>query len=139
MTSASAHPPLRHFLLMFMAATSIANGLLMMLFGQQWYLCLVNPQRAALYSAHFVTDVGSAYLTIGAGLLWAALRARDALPLVAVALLFSALHALHHLYEYAGFGLPTRSAAIEAPGIWGPVLVLAWLLLDLRRRTGGAA
>jgi len=138
MTIVSPHPPLRHFLLMFMAATSIANGLLMVLFTEQWYLCIANPQRAALFSPHFVTDVGTSYLTIGAALLWAALRPLQAAPLVAMALLFSALHALHHVHEYASFGLPTRSAAIEALGIWGPVLILVWLLLNLRRTTAAA-
>ncbi|AXQ29168.1 hypothetical protein D0B54_10930 [Solimonas sp. K1W22B-7] len=131
--SLSPHPPLRYFLLMFMAATSLANGLLMVTFTQQWYLCIANPLRAALYSAHFVTDVGTAYLTIGAALLWAALRPARALPLVAMALLFSALHAVHHVGEYLGFGMPTRSVLIEIFGIWGPVAILAWLALDLRR------
>ncbi|HSW13645.1 MAG TPA: hypothetical protein VLI06_12445 [Solimonas sp.] len=132
------HPPLRYVLLMFMAGTSIGNGLLMVLFTEQWYLCIANPQRAALFSAHFVTDVGTAYITIGAALLWAALQPRQAWPLTVIALLFSAQHALHHVYEYASFGLPTRSALIEAFGIWGPVFLLAWLALDLHRQARAA-
>lgn len=127
------HPPLRYFLLMFMAATSLANGAIMVAFTQQWYLCIAAPERAALYSAHFVTDVGTAYLTIGAALLWAALRPIRALPLVMVSLLFSALHAVHHVGEYLGFGMPTRSVLIELFGIWGPVAILAWLALGLRQ------
>jgi len=137
--STDPHPPLRYFLLMFMAATSLANGALMVAFTEQWYLCIANPLRAALYSAHFVTDVGTAYLTIGAALLWAALSPSRALPLVAVALLFSALHAVHHVGEYLGFGMPTRSVLIELFGIWGPVAILAWLALELRRAEAGAA
>jgi hypothetical protein len=136
--SPSQHPPLRYFLLMFMAATSLANGALMVTFTEQWYLCIANPLRAALYSAHFVTDVGTAYLTIGAALLWAALSPARALPLVAVALLFSALHAVHHVGEYLGFGMPTRSVLIELFGIWGPVAILAWLFIGLRQAEAAA-
>lgn len=137
--TAAAHPPLRYFLLIFMAITSLANGVLMVLFTEQWYLCIANPLRAALYSAHFVTDVGTAYITIGAALLWGALRPRHAWPLTAIALLFSAQHAAHHVWEYLSFGLPTRSALIEAFGIWGPVAILAWLMIDLRQQEGPAA
>lgn len=139
MKTATDHPPLRYFLLMFMAATSLANGALMVLFAEQWYACIANPARAALYSAHFVTDVGTAYLTIGVALLWAAQRPRRAFPLTAVALLFSALHGLHHIKEYIGFGMPTRSALIEVFGIWGPILLLAWLARELCRAEGNPA
>ena len=137
--SNNTHPPLRYFLLMFMAATSLANGVLMVAFTEQWYLCIANPARAALYSAHFVTDVGTSYMTIGAALLWAALSPARALPLVAIALLFSALHAVHHVWEYGSFGVPTRSVLIEIFGIWGPVAILGWLGLDLRRAENAAA
>ncbi len=133
-TPASPHRPLHFLTLLFVAGTSRANGALMVLFTEQWYLCLVTPARAALYNAHFVTDVGTAYITLGAALLWAALRPAYAYPLVMVALLLSGLHAVHHLYEYGSFGLPTRSVAIELLGIWGPVLLLGWLGLQLRPR-----
>lgn len=121
-------------LLLFLAGTSLGNGLLIVLFPQQWYLCIANPERAALYNAHFVTDVGTAYLTIGAALAWAALRPAFAFPLTMIALLFSSLHALHHLYEYSTFGNPTRHIAIELLGIWGPVALMAWLAWILRPR-----
>lgn len=124
----SGLPLWRYALLLFMSALSAANGALMVLFPQPWYLCIANPARAAAYSAHFVVDVGTAYLTVAAALLWAALRPRHAYPLVAVALLFSALHAIHHVAEYASFGNPTRHVLIELLGIWGPVVLLGALL-----------
>lgn len=129
------HTPLHHLVLMFMAGITLANGALMILFTEQWYLCLINPARASLFNAHFVTDVGTAYLAIGAALLWATLRPAYAYPLVMIALLFSSLHVVHHLYEYGSFGIPTRHAIIEALGIWGPAVVLGWLGWRLRPST----
>ncbi len=129
---APTHRPLHWFALLFMAATSASNGVLMILFSEQWYLCLITPERAALFNPHFVIDVGGAYVTVGAALLWAALRPAYAFPLVMMALLFSLLHAGNHVYEYLSFGNPTRYVAIELFGIWGPVLVLGWLSVALR-------
>jgi hypothetical protein len=121
-------------LLLVIAGLSLGNGALMMLAPQPWYLCIANPQRAALFNAHFVADAGAAYLSVGAALLWAALRPAHAWPLIVIALLFSALHGGYHLYEYAGFGNPTRYLVIEAFGIWVPVLALAFIALRLRPR-----
>jgi hypothetical protein len=130
----AAHRTLHWFVLLFMAATSAANGVLMILFSEQWYLCLITPERAALFNPHFVIDVGSAYVTVGVALLWAALRPAYAFPLVTMGLLFSLLHAGNHLYEYLSFGNPTRYIAIELLGIWGPVVVLGWLSRALKPR-----
>jgi len=68
-------------------------------------------------------------------MLWAALRAQYAYPLIGVALLFSVLHAVHHVYEYASFGMPTRHALVEALGIWGPLVLLAGLIWRRRARS----
>ena len=129
---AQDHRPLHWLLLLFMAAMSLGNGALMILFSEQWYLCLITPERASLFNPHFVIDVGAAYLTVGTALLWAALRRQDAFPLVTMALLFSLLHAGNHAYEYLSFGNPTRHAVVELLGIWAPVVVLGWLSLALR-------
>ncbi len=127
------HKPLHWAVLLFMAAMSLANGMLMILFSEPWYLCLTTPERAALFNPHLVVDVGGAYVTVGVALLWAALRRLYAFPLVAMALLFSLLHAGNHVHEYVRFGNPTRDVAIEIFGIWAPVLILTWLALALRR------
>ncbi len=121
-------------LTLFLAGTAFGNGLLIVLFPEQWYWCIANPARAALYNAHFVTDVGTAYLTIGAALAWAAARPAFAYPLVTIAALFSSLHALHHVYEYLTFGNPTRFVVIELFGIWAPAAAMLWLAYAYRPR-----
>jgi hypothetical protein len=126
----------QYLLLLFLAGTSIGNGLLIVLFPQKWYLCIANPERAAAYSQHFVTDVGTAYLTIGAALAWAALRPAFSFPLIVVALLFSSLHAAHHIYEYLTFGNPTRHVVIELFGIWAPAAAMSWAALYAKRQGG---
>lgn len=129
-----AHKTLHWAALIFLAANSLANGVAMIFFTEQWYLCLITPERAALYNPHFVIDVGSAYVTMGVALLWAALRPQWAFPLITLSLLFSALHAGNHVYEYLSFGNPTRWVVIELFGIWLPLLLLAGLSLATRPR-----
>jgi hypothetical protein len=130
--NASATPMPQRLLLLVLAGGSLGNGALMMLAPAPWYGCIVNPQRAALFNAHFVADAGAAYLSVGAALLWAALRPLYAWPLVAIALLFSALHGAAHVYEYTSFGMPTRGWLIEGIGIWAPLLLLGGIALRLR-------
>lgn len=118
--------------LMFLASLTLSNGIWMILFPQNWYLCLITPERAALFNPHFVIDVGGAYITSGVAMLWAALRPAYAFPLLAMSLLFAVLHGGNHLFEYATFGVPTRNAVIELGGIWAPLLMLVWLTLAAR-------
>ncbi len=120
----------RHWrtLLLAMAAISMANGLLMILFTGLWYECISNPARLALYNRHFIIDVGCAYLAVGGGLLWAARDAAAARPLIGVALVFNALHVCNHLLEYAQGAIPTRHWSIELVGVFVPTLLLALLL-----------
>jgi hypothetical protein len=136
-TARDAHPPLRWALLLFLAFLTLSNGVLMILFSEQWYLCLITPERASLFNPHFVIDVGGAYVTMGVALLWAALRPVWAFPLISVALLFSLLHGGNHVYEYLSFGNPTRYLAVEVFGIWAPLLLLAGLAVVTRPREEG--
>lgn len=124
--------PLLFGVLIFLAALTLSNGVWMILFPHNWYLCLITPERAALFNPHLVIDVGGAYVTSGVALFWAALRPRDAFPLLAMSLLFALLHGGNHLYEYATFGVPTRHPIIEWGGIWAPVAILVWLTLAVR-------
>jgi hypothetical protein len=122
--------PVRFFLLLALGGGMLANGVVMLLFTQTWYACMTGATLA--FNQHFVSDVGAAYLATGGGLVWAAYRPAWALPLVTIALAFSALHAGLHVRDYFTIGMPTRHWLIEALGIWAPVALLGWLALTPR-------
>ena len=127
------HPlPLR-LLLLAMAGFSAGNGALMMLAPLRWYGCIANPLRGGGAGSHFIADTGAAYISVGAALLWAALQPAQATALLAIALLFSTLHAAYHVYEYVTLGAPAAYPVVEAGGVWLPLLLLGAIALYRRR------
>lgn len=103
-----------------------ANGIWMLLDPGHWYAHLPAgvPDTGPL-NAHFVRDIGCAFLTTGVGLLWA-LRAPDyRTPLVAVAALFYVAHAILHVHDTALGAVGTDHWLLDLPGVYLPAVLLA--------------
>jgi peptidoglycan/LPS O-acetylase OafA/YrhL len=90
---------------------SAINGLLMLLDGEGWYGRIPGVPETGPYNAHFVEDIGIAFLVAGLALVAAAWRPRY-WPASAAAAAFLAGHALLHLAglftghsHHAGFDL----------------------------------
>jgi len=80
------------------AVAASANGLWMLAAPVHWY----NNVPAGVpdygpFNAHFVRDVGIAFLTVGAALGWAAGSSTARFELVAVAAIFAVLHGVLHV------------------------------------------
>jgi hypothetical protein len=103
----------------------MANAVWMLLAPASWYQELPAgvPDTGPL-NPHFVRDIGATYLTVGAGLLWAARQREFRLPLVAVAALFHVLHAATHVLDTMNGRLPSRHWLIDFPGVYLPTLAL---------------
>lgn len=110
------------------AVITIANGLLMIFFSAPWYECIINPSRLTLFNRHFVIDVGNAYFTFGAAMLWAVWRPEIARPVLAVTLVWYVLHVFNHIAEYLAGDLPSRHWSIEVFAIFAPTFLLVLLL-----------
>ncbi|MEK7266093.1 MAG: hypothetical protein AAB227_08340 [Pseudomonadota bacterium] len=82
-------------------AISAANGLLMLIAGQEWFSSTPGVADTGPYNPHFVADVGAAYLIAGLALLARALRPQWWPAAVAGALFFVA-HALIHVAGILG-------------------------------------
>ena len=122
-------------LLLIAAVVAIANGGFMLADPLEWYVFLPTVITTGPPNAHFIRDIGLAYLGSGLILLYAAahpvLRWRAAL----VGGLWLTLHGLLHIYEViAGICGPATFWA-DAPGVVGhPLLVIAALAILFARQ-----
>lgn len=127
--------------LLALGAGSLANGLWMLAAPMHWYQELpAGVPDTGPFNAHFVRDIGCAFLAVGTALAWAALRPRWRVPLVTIATLFYLFHGALHVYDTMGGALDGEHWALDLPGVYLPAVLLLWLTLRLRARAaeGGA-
>ena len=123
-------------LLLVAAVTTIANGLFMVAKPLDWYVFVPTVVTTGPPNAHFIRDIGLAYLGSGLILLYAtadpARRWRAAL----VGGLWLTLHGLLHIYEVAAGICGPATFWADAPAVLGqPALVIAALaILKFRAR-----
>ena len=77
-----------------------ANGLVMLGFPVDWYATVPGVAEGGPFNAHFIRDIGVAYLVSGAALVWLAVN-RGARPAAQAGAAFLALHALVHVWDAA--------------------------------------
>jgi len=78
------------------------SGFTMVLDPQGWWNRIPGIEETGGYNAHFITDIGIAFMASAAGLLWAAwalLKARPAAGALLPATIFVTGHALFHIVE----------------------------------------
>ena len=108
------------------------NGVIMMLAAEPWYE--VVAKGTGPFNAHFVRDIGAAYLASGIAIVWGMWSRAHRGPLAAIAGVFLGLHALTHLLEAAS-GVTSLGHVLEdLPGVHLPALVVCWLAVASLRR-----
>ncbi len=118
-------------LLVFLGAGSLLNGAWMLVDAAGWFERIASD--VSPFNVHFVRDIGAAYFASGVGLLWAAWRPAWRLPLVAVAAVFYALHAVGHLRETASGELASFHWLEDLPGVYLPALAMLVMVFVFRR------
>jgi len=117
---------------------SVANALWMLAGPMHWYTDLpAAVPDTGPFNAHFVRDIGCAFLAAGGALVWAAFAPARRWPLVAVATLFLAAHAVLHVYDTVRGFLPGDHWWLDFPGVYLPALLLLALSERLRRARYG--
>ena len=113
------------------------NALAMLFAGLWWYGAVPGVVATGPFNAHFVKDIGAAYLVVAAGLAWFAARPREGWGAMAAAAAFLTLHALVHLTDafagghagmeamHAGGGL--ADLIRDFPGVFLPALLALWI------------
>ena len=127
---------LTQLLLLIAAVTTIANGLFMLVKPLDWYVFVPTVVTTGPPNAHFIRDIGLAYVGSGLVLLYAAanpvLRWRAAV----VGGIWLAFHGALHIYEVAAGICGPATFWADAPAVIGqPALVIiALAILAARKR-----
>ena len=118
-------------------AVCAANALWMLAGPLHWYHDLpAGVPDTGPFNPHFVRDIGCAFLATGVALVWAALAPRWRPALVPIAALFLGGHALVHVYDTASGALDAHHWWLDAPGVYGPALLIGYAALAQRARIG---
>jgi len=117
-------------LFVILGALNLGNGAWMLLAPESWYLNLPAgvPDTGPL-NAHFVRDIGAAFLTMGGALIVAAWRERVRRGVLLATATFYGLHALVHVNDIVRGDLGHDHWKVDLPGVFLPAIVLAVLCL----------
>lgn len=129
------------FLLLIAAVTTIANGLFMLVKPLDWYVFVPTVVTTGPPNAHFIRDIGLAYLGSGLILLYATANPIRRWRAAVVGGLWLTFHGLLHIYEVAAGICGPAAFWADAPAVIGqPALVLiALAILFVRRQHGTGA
>lgn len=88
-----------------------------------WYGVVPGVTATGPFNAHFVRDIGAAYLVTAAGLAGYAWRGRAAWPALAAAAGFLTLHAAIHVFDAVCGPRLVQDVIRDLPGIYLPTLL----------------
>ena len=126
------------WILLLLGILMLGNAVWMLAEPMHWYTDLpAGVPDSGPFNPHFVRDIGCAFLTVGAALVWAAYSARYRLPLAAMAALFLGAHALLHVYDTATGALPDSHWQLDFLGVYVPALLMLVVALRLKQREKG--
>ena len=117
---------------LLLIAYLLVNGIFMIFAPQLWFQTVPGVTESGTFNAHFVTDVGFAYLLTGAAIIWRLidpLRARSAALFGAG---FLILHAAFHCYGTIVTPHHDIHWATDVLGIYLPALIAMTLALRTR-------
>jgi predicted anti-sigma-YlaC factor YlaD len=123
------------WVLALVALLSVANAVWMLIDPLHWYEDLpAGVPDTGPFNAHFVRDIGCAFLAVGVGLAVAAWRPAWRVPLVGVATLFYVAHAVLHVADTLGGTLDADHWLLDLPGVYLLAALLIWLTVRVRRQ-----
>ncbi len=125
--------------LVFLGVFHLANGLAMLVFPAAWAAAVVHLGAPDHLHFHFIADIGMAFLASGTGLLLGVRRGAANAAFAVAGATWPALHALFHIKEWIGDGLPPTAQGLASEGL-GVILVgaLGVVLAWCRFREGDA-
>ena len=121
-------------LLPILGLSHIANGMFMLIAPAEWYATVPGVTLTGPFNAHFILDIGMAFIASGAGLAYGARTGRSAALIACAGATWPVLHALIHVEGWLMHGLPSDPTIAASEAIGVGVLsalgaVLAWLRL----------
>jgi hypothetical protein len=102
------------------------NGLVMLGFPADWYATVPGVVDTGPFNAHFIRDIGVAYLISGAALVWFAVKP-GARPAALAGAAFLALHAVVHVWDTAAGREHVHQLLIDLPTVFLPPALAIWI------------
>jgi uncharacterized protein YjeT (DUF2065 family) len=102
------------------------NGLVMLGFPADWYATVPGVIDVGPFNAHFIRDIGVAYLVSGAALVWLAITPA-ARPAAQAGAAFLALHAVVHVWDAAAGREHVHQLLIDLPTVFLPPALAIWI------------
>jgi uncharacterized protein YjeT (DUF2065 family) len=129
---------MRKVLAWLLGVALAANGIFMLVAPAAWYAAVPTVLDTGPLNAHFVRDIGCAYVVAGGALIMFAIdvAARGA-ALAGCACL--SLHALVHLWDTASGRESYHHLLIDLPPVFAPPVIGLWLAGSNRRMKIGEA
>ena len=106
-----------------------ANGFLVLVDPAGWYAMVPGVSETGPLNAHFVRDIGAAYLVTGVAIAALALDARAA-PAALAGALFLTLHALVHAFDAMVGRLHADHVLTDLVTVFAPAAIALWLVLS---------
>jgi hypothetical protein len=114
---------------------NLINGAWMLLFPESWYVDFPAAlPHTGPFNAHFIRDLGVAFLVVGVAFSWSARNIDRSYPVHLALTLFFTGHAIIHLVGIASGQLPPSHWSIDAPGVFVPALIMIVLAVPSVRR-----
>jgi hypothetical protein len=133
--------PDRDLAMMFVLAVgvlTVGNAVWMLVGPMHWYTDLpAAVPDTGPFNPHFVRDIGCAFLATGIALIWAYRRPDYRVPLVSIAAVFLAAHAILHAYDTLRGALGHDHWLLDLPGVYLPGLALPVIAIRLASREAG--
>jgi hypothetical protein len=104
-----------------------ANGSWMIAVPVHWYGNNPGVTATGPANAHFIRDVGCAYLVVAVAMVWLACSPRVAWPAALVGGGFLLLHALIHVWDTAAGREHAHRLLTEIPTVILPAILVCWL------------
>jgi hypothetical protein len=117
---------MRGILAWILGLSLAANGAIMLAVPAAWYGAVPGVPATGPFNAHFVRDIGVAYLVAGMALTSFA-RDRTARPAALAGAAFLGLHALVHLWDAAAGREPAQQLLFDVPLIFVPPVLAIWI------------
>ena len=103
-----------------------ANAFWMLTAPESWYHSVPGVATTGPLNAHFIRDIGCAYLVVALSLLWMA-RSPKAWPSALAGGWFLSLHALVHVLDTVSGREKIHQFAIDFPGVIVPAGLVVWI------------
>lgn len=112
-----------------------ANAASMLIAPLPWYDAVPGVVATGPFNAHFVRDIGAAYLVAAIGLGWFAWRPREGWPALTAGALFLTVHAAIHVYDAACGTRPLQDVMRDFVGVYlTAALALTLALMAAKRQ-----